>query len=92
MLLEPGSWLARLAGAGRVRVNSLHAQGVDRLGPDLVVEARATDGLIEAFRVKSAPSFALAVQWHPEWQVMSNPFSRALFAEFGKAARQSAKN
>jgi putative glutamine amidotransferase len=88
VLLAPGSWLARMAGTDRVRVNSLHSQGVDQLGPDLAVEARATDGLIEAFRVKSAPSFALAVQWHPEWQVMSNPFSKALFAEFGKAARQ----
>jgi putative glutamine amidotransferase len=88
VLLEPGSWLARMAGNDRVRVNSLHSQGIDRLGPDLAVEARAADGLIEAFRVKSAPSFALAVQWHPEWQVMSNPFSKALFAEFGKAARQ----
>jgi len=87
VVLEPGSVLRRLAGQERVRVNSLHWQGVDRLGPDLEVEARATDGLVEAFRVKSAPSFALAVQWHPEWQVMSNPFSKALFAEFGKAAR-----
>ena len=43
--------------------------------------------LVEAFRVKSAPSFALAVQWHPEWKVMTNPFSQALFAEFGRAAR-----
>ena len=69
-------------------MNSLHWQGVDRLAPDLAVEARAHDGLVEAFRVKSAPAFALAVQWHPEWKVMSNPFSMALFAEFGKAARQ----
>ena len=91
VVLEPGSWLARLSGVDRVRVNSLHAQGIDRLGPDLAVEARATDGLIEAFRVKSAPTFALAVQWHPEWQVMSNEFSRALFAEFGKAARNTNK-
>ena len=30
--------------------------------------------------MKTAPAFALAVQWHPEWQVMSNPFSKALFA------------
>jgi putative glutamine amidotransferase len=88
VVLEPGSLLRRLAGQDRVRVNSLHGQGVDRLGPDLGVEARATDGLIEAFRVKSAANFALAVQWHPEWQVMSNPFSHALFAEFGRAARQ----
>jgi putative glutamine amidotransferase len=32
--------------------------------------------------------FAVAVQWHPEWQVMSNPFSRALFAAFGSASRE----
>jgi len=87
--LEPGSVLRMLAGgAERISVNSLHGQGVDRLAPDLAVEARAPDGLVEAFRVKSAPSFALAVQWHPEWKVMSNPFSKALFAEFGRAARQ----
>jgi putative glutamine amidotransferase len=87
VMLEPESTLRAIAGQERITVNSLHWQGVDRLGPDLAVEARATDGLVEAFRVKSAPAFALAVQWHPEWQVMSNPFSKALFAEFGKAAR-----
>ena len=86
--LEPGSLLRQLAGREKVSVNSLHWQGVDRLAPDLAIEARAPDGLVEAFRVKSAPAFALAVQWHPEWKVMSNPFSMALFAEFGKAARE----
>jgi putative glutamine amidotransferase len=30
------------------------------------------------------------VQWHPEWQVMANPFSRALFAAFGQAAAERA--
>jgi putative glutamine amidotransferase len=87
VVLEPGGVLRSLASTDRIRVNSLHWQGVDRLGADLAVEARAVDGLVEAFRVESAPAFALAVQWHPEWQVMSNPFSRALFAEFGRAAR-----
>lgn len=85
--LEPDGLLAKLAGTDRVSVNSLHSQGVDRLGPGLAVEARAPDGLIEAFRVKDAPAFALAVQWHPEWRVMSNEFSKALFAAFGRAAR-----
>jgi putative glutamine amidotransferase len=91
VVLEPGGLLASLAGADRIRVNSLHWQGVDRLAPDLAVEARAPDGLVEAFRVKSAPSFALAVQWHPEWKVMTNDFSKALFAEFGRAARLRTK-
>src|SRR5688572_26931661 len=90
VVLEPGSLLRRIAGQERISVNSLHWQGVDRLAPDLAIEARAHDGLVEAFRVKSAPTFALAVPWHPEWKVMSNPFSMALFAEFGKAARAKA--
>jgi len=83
--------LHRLAGKGRVTVNSVHAQGVRTLGSALEIEARAPDGLVEAFRVRAAPAFAVAVQWHPEWQVMSNPFSRALFAAFGDAARERAQ-
>lgn len=89
--LVPGGTLHGLAGAERVMVNSLHSQGVQELGPGLDVEARAPDGLVEAFRVRSAPGFTLAVQWHPEWQVMKNPFSRAMFAAFGDAARARIK-
>lgn len=89
--LEPGGLLRTLAGTDRLQVNSLHSQGVDRLGPDLAVEARAPDGVVEAFRVPGARRFAIAVQWHPEWEVMENPFSRALFAAFGAASRDRAK-
>jgi putative glutamine amidotransferase len=85
--LVRGGMLHEWAGTDRVLVNSLHSQGVQTLGTGLEIEARAPDGLVEAFRVRSAPGFALAVQWHPEWQVMKNPFSRTLFAAFGAAAR-----
>ena len=88
--LEPGGVLRALAPDDRIQVNSLHNQGIDRLGAELAVEARAPDGVIEAFRVRDAQRFALAVQWHPEWKVMSNPFSRALFAAFGQASRERA--
>jgi putative glutamine amidotransferase len=88
VILQPGGLLRSLAGTDRVTVNSLHSQGIDRLGPGLSMEAHAPDGLVEAFRVTSATSFATAVQWHPEWKVLGNPFSRALFAAFGAAARQ----
>lgn len=90
VVLEPDGLLRSLADSDRVRVNSLHSQGIQVLAPGLAVEARAPDGVIEAFRVRSAPAFALAVQWHPEWQVMNNPFSRALFAAFGNASRERA--
>ena len=91
VVLEPGGVLCELAQGERLRVNSLHSQGIERLGKGLAVEARAPDGLIEAFRVSASPRFALAVQWHPEWQVMSNSFSRALFAAFGAATRERAR-
>ena len=89
--LEPGGLLRSLADSDRIRVNSLHSQGIERLGPPLAVEARAPDGVIEAFRVREARSFALAVQWHPEWKVMANEFSRALFAAFGRAAAERSR-
>lgn len=89
--LEPGGQLAGFArGAARIRVNSLHSQGVDRLADALAVEARAPDGVIEAFRVRDARSFAIGVQWHPEWRVLDDEFSTALFQAFGAAARDRA--
>jgi putative glutamine amidotransferase len=88
VVLHEGGLLRALAGVDRVKVNSLHSQGIDRLGAGLEIEARAADGLVEAFRVQQAKAFAVAVQWHPEWKVLDNPLSRALFAEFGAAARR----
>uniref|UniRef100_UPI0028C3787D gamma-glutamyl-gamma-aminobutyrate hydrolase family protein n=2 Tax=Pseudoxanthomonas TaxID=83618 RepID=UPI0028C3787D len=87
--LVPGGLLATLVGDTQVTVNSLHGQGVRRLGEGLVVEAQAPDGLIEAFR-HDGPAFMLAVQWHPEWKVTENPFYLAIFRAFGDACRARA--
>lgn len=89
--LSEGGLLRKLLGAEVIQVNSLHSQGIDRLGEGLLVEATANDGMVESFRVADAPSFALAVQWHPEWQVMKNPQSVALFEAFGDACRKRAR-
>ena len=85
--LTRGGLLERLAGSRSVKVNSLHAQAVDRLGVGLTVEAVAPDGTIEAFGVANARGFALAVQWHPEWKFWENSFSKALFETFGQSLR-----
>jgi putative glutamine amidotransferase len=90
--LEPGGLLRQLVDVERITVNSLHHQGIRQLGDALAVEARAPDGVVEAFRVRDARRFAVAVQWHPEWKVMGNPFSRALFAAFGRASRERAQS
>lgn len=89
--LAAGGLLAGIAGGQQlIRVNSLHHQGIRTLGPGLIAEATAEDGLIEAFRVADARRFAVAVQWHPEWKAEHNPFSISLFQAFGAAARARA--
>jgi putative glutamine amidotransferase len=90
LAIEPGGVLAGLGLAAEIQINSIHGQGVARLAPGLRVEALAPDGLIEAFSVTGAKSFALGVQWHPEWQVRSNPNYLAIFQAFGEACRKRA--
>ena len=86
--LVPGGRFAQiLDGAHEIIVNSLHGQGIANLAPGLVVEARADDGLVEAYSVGSAPGFTLAMQWHPEWRMTENPVSMKLFRAFGDACR-----
>jgi putative glutamine amidotransferase len=88
--LVEGGLLRSLSSEGNVMVNSLHSQGVARIASGVTIEAIADDGLIEAFRVDDVPGFALAVQWHPEWQVTQNKFSMAIFKAFGDACRARA--
>ncbi|WP_395770385.1 gamma-glutamyl-gamma-aminobutyrate hydrolase family protein [Arenimonas sp.] len=88
--LVPGGWLARWAGATEVNVNSLHGQGLNKLGDNLIAEAMAPDGLVEAIRLDSDDTFLLAVQWHPEWKVTENPFSLEIFKAFGAACKARA--
>lgn len=86
--IAPGGLLAQCVPAPRVQVNSLHHQGVARLGLGLRIEATAPDGLVEAFSVEGASAFALAVQWHPEMRTHDCPLAHAIFSAFGAACRQ----
>ena len=83
-LTENGK-LQKMLLANKIDVNSLHTQGVDRLAAGLTIEATAPDGLIEAFSVDSATTFAMAFQWHPEWKFQNDIHSVKIFNEFGKA-------
>ncbi len=85
--ITPGGQLEAILGRRRAMVNSVHRQGIARLADRLAVEARASDGVIEAVSVKDAAGFALGVQWHPEYKASANPCSVKLFEAFGKAAR-----
>jgi len=82
--VEPGSRLASILGEGVHTVNSRHHQAVERIGAGLTVSARSSpDGVIEALE-RTDRAFALAVQWHPEDQVLRDPSQRALFEAFAR--------
>ncbi|GIL40027.1 gamma-glutamyl-gamma-aminobutyrate hydrolase [Rhodospirillales bacterium TMPK1] len=89
--LAPGGMLATALGTEQAAVNSVHWQAIDRLAPNLDVEATAEDGTIEAVRVADAPNFAVGVQWHPEYRFADDAVSRALFGAFAAAMRARAE-
>jgi putative glutamine amidotransferase len=89
--VQEGGLLSRIVREKTFQVNSLHGQGIDRLAAGLHADAIAPDGQIEAISMPGAKGFLFAVQWHPEWKWSENPQSRAIFAAFGEAVRESAR-
>lgn len=85
--LVPGGFLAEAVGKDRMTVNSVHFQGIDRLGEGLNVEAQAPDGVIEAFSTVRNGALILGVQWHPEWRTRDNPDSQAFFRLMSRVLR-----
>jgi putative glutamine amidotransferase len=85
--IEPESLLARATGISVVKVNSLHQQGVARVGRGLRVSARDDDGIVQAIESSSAASpFLLGVQWHPEY-LQDKRVHQRLFSALVRAAR-----
>jgi putative glutamine amidotransferase len=85
--LVPDGAFSRILGTNRIRVNSLHGQGILEPGQRVIIEGVAEDGTAEAIRIENAPGFALGVQWHAEYDPQCNPVNRALFKAFGEAVR-----
>ena len=77
--IEPGTLLHRICGLDHLAVNSAHHQAVADVGTGVVVNARATDGVIEGIEAP-AQRFCLGLQWHPEFSISAA--DRAVFAAF----------
>ncbi|MFF8018729.1 gamma-glutamyl-gamma-aminobutyrate hydrolase family protein [Streptomyces sp. NPDC007929] len=84
--LEPGSLVARAAGAEKVDASCYHHQRVDRPGPGLRVTARAADGTVEALELPGATGWFTAVQWHPEDTAHEETAQQGLFDALVRAA------
>ena len=83
--LARGSRLRHALESDRIRVNSMHHQGIKVLATGLAPTATAPDGLIEAAELPNG-TFMLGVQWHPEVFETSDPHTAPLFRDFVGAA------
>lgn len=86
VVLEPDSVLAQVLAVDSLSVSSYHHQALDRVGNDLRVVARASDGVVEALEYEGAE--LLAVQWHPEDTSATDERQHALFAWLVERARR----
>lgn len=85
--LVAGGLLAAAYETPSLDVNSVHYQGIGELADGLTVEARAPDGLVEAYSARPNGAPLLAVQWHPEWAADGNDQSQTYFHLLGRALR-----
>ncbi|MFO0842797.1 MAG: gamma-glutamyl-gamma-aminobutyrate hydrolase family protein [Gemmataceae bacterium] len=83
--VEPNSRLGYLLGGRQVRVNSMHHQGIKRLGFGLRASVHAPDGLVEGVECASG-HYVVGVQWHPEELAEAHVTQRRLFTDFIEAA------
>jgi putative glutamine amidotransferase len=88
--IEPGTRLGEIFGVEMALVNSMHHQGIKRLGEGLRSSARSPDGLLEAIEVEDH-RFAIGVQWHPEMLIDYDAATHRLFSAFTAASEEYAR-
>ncbi|MEM8569379.1 MAG: gamma-glutamyl-gamma-aminobutyrate hydrolase family protein [Pseudomonadota bacterium] len=89
--LTEGGAFHKLLGEREVMVNSLHGQGIEEKGARVRIEGYAPDGTPEAILIEGASTFAMGVQWHPEWNAALDPVSKPLFVAFGEAVSSNSR-
>jgi len=84
-MVSAGSYLQRVYGGGPIEVNSMHHQGIAKLGDGLAATIHAPDELVEGIE-GTGDNFLVGVQWHPEMLIERDAGTRRLFQEFRDAA------
>ena len=82
--VEKNTLLHRICGADELSVNSSHHQAVKTVGPGVIVDAIAPDGVIEGIE-DPRYRYCLGVQWHPEYSISVG--DQRIFDAFVEASR-----
>lgn len=81
-----GTYLHHLTQSNSGAVNSAHHQAVKIVADNFIVNARASDGVIEGIEHKDPHHFVLGVQWHPEFEIST--IDKAIFKTFIEASTE----
>lgn len=84
VIINEDSKLFKIAQNKIIKTNSSHHQAAKNVGQDLIISAKANDGIIEAIE-DSSKDFCIGVQWHPEFEVCET--DRKLFEEFVRVCK-----
>ncbi len=84
--IEPGTLLHDIVGVDSIAVNSAHHQAVRAVGPGVVINAWASDGVVEGIE-HPTKRFCLGVQWHPEYVL--DPGDAKIFDAFVTATGET---
>lgn len=82
--IQPRTHLHSIVETTEMTVNSAHHQAIKKLGDDLIINAIASDGIIEGVE-SSRHRFCLGLQWHPEF--FTDPKDKVIFKSFVEACR-----
>ena len=86
VILDKNSKLYEIIGREKIKTNSSHHQAVNKLGDNLLISAKAIDGIIEAIESKDKDHpYLVGVQWHPEFE--SSQHDTKIFESFVNAAK-----
>ena len=88
IILEDNSYLKKFNSNEKIYVNSAHHQAVNKLGVDLIVDAKAPDGIIEAFHHISH-YYCVGIQWHPEFLITD--FDKMVIKDFVENVKKNIK-
>ena len=80
--------LAKIFNSKNLTVVSAHHQCFDKIGKDLKITSRASDGVPESYEHKDNSRFFIGLQWHPERGYKTN---KPLFDEFVKQCKSYKK-
>ena len=70
----------------KLNVNSYHHQAIKKLGKNIIIDAKADDGIIECIHYNSNDQWILGVQFHPEQLIRKSDEFKPLFDELIKQA------